>query len=225
MNTSHFAVASAIRRAVAALDFGPATLLQVGACEGQRNDPVWPLIGPHKKWKFIRVEPRLDIYDRLSRRHINDLHVATYQAAVIPDEQAEGPVVLYEFEHGDGGRGWEGVCSFDRDILQRHVDVSEAETGLPCPNKIVETTVRGVHFEHLLRWAKCEKPDIVVTDMEAYDYLVVEPSIAMRVPIISFEHTNMDDAKNEALTTALKDAGYECVHEGPKDAVWSLTKE
>lgn len=217
-------IAKAIKDALYAFNCGPGTkVLQVGACCGIGGDPVYPLVGPHRRWVFFRVEPRISMFDKLARLHNEDDHVLVHQACVIPDDQPEGIVQMWEYQQVEGLPPWtKGVASLDKSKPERN-NAWRMERKADAPKTdIVAVDVIGQHFDTMMREMQCNSPDAVVTDMEGYDHLVILPSIKLKPKVLCYEHKVHGDEIDQQLTTAISQAGYEQFFRGPEDVVWKL---
>lgn len=223
---THLEFSQELKKAIYSFNIGPGTkVLQVGACCGVGGDPLYPLIGPHKRWVFWRVEPRIDMFDKLARLHNNDDHVLVHQAAVIPDDQEEGVITMWEYQQVDGLPPWtEGVASLTEEVPRRNNRWREQSKPDQVKTEIVPVEVLGQHFDSMCKEIRCFEPDVVITDMEAHDRLVILPSIklAHKPKVVAYEHKVHGDEINRELETALSQAGYELHFRGPEDVCWKL---
>lgn len=176
---------------------GPWTLLQVGAYDGETNDPVVHLL--RGGWRGVLVEPQPDAAARLRRLHAERPHVQVFEVAL---DARDGTRPLWSIA-GDGPDWLPQLASFSREHLTKHLPYSPAAS-IRC------STVETWTFDTLLARAGDPHVDLLQLDAEGWDWELLQRfDVPRRRPaIVNFEHQHLSRADRAAAVGLLVDHGY-----------------
>lgn len=176
--------------------------VQVGAFDGQANDPMHDLVR-RLGWRGILVEPQPDAFERL-REAYADVDGLVFLNAAVAEER--GSRTLWHIggsEHDDPW--WKGqVSSFDRDHLFKHI---RGDARLAA--RVVGMPVQTVTIEDVL--ARAPRPvDVIQVDTEGYDAAIIAmlPLDRHRPALIRFEHKHLAPHEHAEAVGRLVANGY-----------------
>jgi FkbM family methyltransferase len=175
---------------------------QVGAFDGVRNDPLFPLIDKHGLQGIV-LEPQKRIFEQLKSNY-SRFSGFTFVNAAIAD--ADGTRDLYVIQEGAEGPDWlHEISSFRKDVLLRHAG-SVANLG----SLITTERVRTLTFASLFRECGIDHVDFLQIDTEGYDAEVLRlfDFSRWKVPLVQFEHKHLSKEDFERSLQLLIDNGY-----------------
>ncbi len=193
------------------LDFAAATVsatrrevgfVQVGAFDGQANDPMHDLVR-RLGWRGILVEPQPDAFERL-REAYADVEGLVFLNAAVAEER--GSRTLWHIGGSEpDDPWWKGqVSSFDREHLFKHI---RGNTRLAA--RVAAMPVMTVTIEDVLARAP-RAVDVVQLDTEGYDARIIAmlPLDHHRPALIRFEHRHLAPLEHAQAVSRLVANGY-----------------
>jgi FkbM family methyltransferase len=136
---------------------GGYTVLQIGANDGDRHDPLKDIIARDRPRCWL-VEPIPDYFMALSRKYAGRDDVTCVNVCI---SREDGEVEMYLVDPSKQAEEWQhGIASLDPNHFKR----SGSEESLMISRK-----VRSVSFETLVAENKIPQVDVLVTDCEGYD--------------------------------------------------------
>lgn len=183
----------------------PLTLLQVGAYDGDQNDPAGVVLR-RDGWSGVLVEPQPQPFAITEARYADRPDVQTVCVAI---SDRDGTRDLFTVRQVEGMPEWAGqVASFDRSHVE-HQKTSVPE-GVDFLGNIEATPVRTWTFETLLQRSGVDHVDFLQIDAEGYDLELLRLfDVPKRLPsIINYEHAHLSRNDREAAASLLIAAGY-----------------
>jgi len=176
-------------------------IVQVGACDGCTNDPVFDHVAKGSA-RAILIEPNPFAFERLQKNYGNHKNVTLVQAAI---GEQDGEAQLYRIKNS-GRKAAEGdlslqLASFYREHLERH--------GIK-PEEIERITVQCRSLSSLVDELALTTIDLLQIDAEGFDATVVRMALSMpvRPNCINFEHRHLKPADRRPLFDLLKASDY-----------------
>ena len=184
----------------------PLTLLQIGANDGVRQDPVRPVLA-HPNVQGVLVEPIPSVHEKLRTNYAGFPNVRTANSAI---GGADGTLTLYALDR----RSFDDaslVASFDRRHVERFRriwDMREDELvshDVPC---LTVQTILGHHG-----W---KRVDIAVADTEGMDHLICNQLLDLDEPpeIIHFEYALSPEFEIRRILERLEQMNYAVARTG-----------
>jgi len=176
------------------------TILQVGACDGVNNDPIYH----HVVKGFTRailVEPNPFAFARLQKTYAGLPKVTLIQTAI---GEHDGEAHLYRVKNSNQmdseGLSFQ-VASFYPEHLERHGHK---------PHDIERISVPCRSLQSLVAELGLPKIDLLQVDAEGFDAAVVRMALKMpvRPDCINFEHVHLRAVDRKPLFDLLKTNGY-----------------
>ena len=178
----------------------PITILQVGACDGVKNDLVRRQVC-RGTGQAVLVEPNPLAFSRLQQNYLDVPNVRLVQAAVGNDD-GEAPFFRMKMGDRSGPEDWKlQISSFYREHLHHH-GVADKD--------IEEIRVSCRSLSSLVTELQLGRIDVLQIDVEGFDAAVVRMALAMPVPpqCINFEHRHLSAADRHPLFDLLRSHGY-----------------
>ena len=189
-------------------------LLQVGANDGAREDPVAQLIQLGIV-EAILVEPLPGMCEKLRDLHKDNPAVTVVQCAIGP---ASGEMPFYYMEDTLGS-DLSVYSSLDRDYIERQkrneIIIGERES-LVRQIEIRSASVAVRTVAELVTENGWTGLDVLVVDAEGFDDKIVGSVLQGGPPVgcIFFEYSTLPFAEFSAITTQLKATGYKLAQSG-----------
>ena len=181
-------------------------VLQVGANDGVRSDPLFELI-VRDGWRGVLAEPIPALFERLCETHRGRPGLVPKNVAVAPEP---GTRTLYYVDDpaGDLPDWTNGTGSFLRDSLVAH---EAAAPGLTA--KIAEIEVPCLTPAQLCEEQGWDRVDFVHVDTEGFDYQILRAIDFDRFPpdLLLFEWVHLSGDDRRAARELLGRHGYETV--------------
>ena len=176
----------------------PQTIVQIGANDGTRFDPISALIRHRRRWRVLLVEPIPSVFERLVQ-NFGRSHRFMFECSAVGVTCGSSSFYYLAEEARQSARVWHEwfdlVGSFDRSHVVRSLGSEAAR----LDKFIVEIKVPVVTLEALLDKWKIESVDALVVDAEGHDWKIVRQAleIGLRPEIILFEHNNLSDTERQ----------------------------
>jgi FkbM family methyltransferase len=166
------------------------TLVQVGANDGKRGDPVEPFIEAYG-WAGLLVEPLPEPFALLGERYAGNDRVALANVAV---GEADGELTLYL---KPGSRSTTASALPDRNVLSRESDLEPV-------------TVECLTFGTLFERYGTTRVDVLQIDTEGFDYRILRSfDFESHHPlIVNFEYYCLPVGERLAACDLLRANGY-----------------
>ena len=167
--------------------------VQIGAFDGQVNDPLYELVRGHR-WRGVLVEPQPGAFERLKRNYHGQVGLQFFNVAI---GAQDGEITLYTRAGGDVE-----VASTQRQLLVKpgHRRGSVVSRRVPC------WTV-GTLLE---RAGGRTDVDLLQIDAEGCDYQIIRALDFAKVKptVIRFEHAILSSRDRNACLALLAEQGY-----------------
>jgi FkbM family methyltransferase len=194
-----------LRLGAALLPAGPITAVQIGANDGQAGDPLRDLIFSQPITTLL-VEPVPSAFAALKENYSGIPGILFENAAIASHD---GQMRLYV---PDGAEGFSSrQASMSREHLVRH--------GVPA-SKIREIHVPCLTLSTLMTRHSLDRIDILVTDVEGYDYEIVAACFREGISphLLYFEHAHLNRDHRRRAREVLGCNDYKFI-EGPSDTL------
>jgi FkbM family methyltransferase len=176
-------------------------IVQVGACDGITNDPIFHHIA-NGLARAILVEPNPLAFDRLQKNY-RDLHNVTLVPSAIGAQ--DGEAQLYRIKKtGKADSEVDSslqLASFFREHLERHAVKPELIERITVPCRSLSSLVDEFALNTI---------DLLQIDAEGFDAAVVRMALTMpvRPNCINFEHKHLKPADRRSLFDLLESNDY-----------------
>jgi FkbM family methyltransferase len=186
--------------------------IEIGAGDGVKGDHLRPYV-VSRGWRGIMVEPVPRVFERLRRNYAGNDRVTVENMAIA---DRDGKIPFYHF-HEVGEQelallpdNYELLGTFSRELLLRHEHIPDHE------RRIVATDVPCMSFESLCRKHRVDDLDVVVIDVEGYDYEIIKQINfdAYRPRVVVYEDIHLSDEDRAECRRTLELLGYEGLEEG-----------
>lgn len=137
------------------------TILQVGANDGYRHDPLYSIITESKCRAFL-IEPIDYLYNALKSLHHHNDRVCCINAAVSDKSET---TVMYIVDPQKASDWQHGIASLDSDFHK----ISNTDSSTIIPKNVSTFT-----FQDLLQTFDIREVDILATDCEGYDLQILK---------------------------------------------------
>lgn len=177
------------------------TIVQVGACDGVTNDPIWhALTRPSNR--AILIEPNPLAFARLKAAYVDNPNITCIQAAI---GQQDGEAYLYRVKlSGSSDASADQslqISSFYKEHLEKHGRKGDDIERITVPCRTLPS---------LLSEFGVKKVDLLQIDAEGFDAAVVR--MAMEMPAkpncINFEHIHLKGPDRKPLFKLLDNNNY-----------------
>jgi FkbM family methyltransferase len=165
--------------------------VQIGANDGQTDDPLHPLIVRHKL-RGLLIEPQPAAFQRLIQNYAHQPQLVFENVAIA---EQPGTAQMYTAEGNDC------LASFDEAHVRKNV---------PLGTKVLTLEVPAMPLDQLIKKYKIEQIGLLQIDAEGFDYQILKMvNFQVRKPkIIHFEHLNMLPNDYVASIRLLSEQGY-----------------
>lgn len=183
-------------------------LVQIGANDGVRADPVRHLILRHGLSGLL-VEPLPDLFARLQENYAGHQNLKFEQCAV---GDYDGQIPLYRVRPDPALPDWlQGLGSLNRNHLTSvKFDFQDFD------KYVEEVTVPILTISSLLRKHGMSDVGLLQIDTEGFDCRIVQSAIrfGLRPAIINYEHNHVHAIEQAACKRLLSEHGYDFVDVG-----------
>lgn len=183
--------------------------IQIGANDGERCDPLLPLI-QRFSWTGTLVEPRHVFMKTLKQRYSENTGIRLVQGA-IAQERSSRNIYFINPEISDLPDWTLGLATLNRE----RIETACRELNLP-DNAICEETVRCLTWEDLEPETALDATDLLVIDVEGFDIdlLNLWNWEKRRPRVVHFEHGCSHPEAYVSFLHKIRPYGYEMVTEG-----------
>jgi FkbM family methyltransferase len=193
---------------------GKGSILQVGANDGVRADPVSGLI---RKYDLdaVLIEPLPDMFEDLQKNYLGCANVRFENVAI---STKDGTAALFRIKRDcNSVPDWaHGIASFDKNHLLRLAnapDVADRKSFGEAiePVSVPVTTVSTIVERH----PELQRMLALQIDTEGHDFVVIQSAMAAgcRPTLIHYEDRSLSLADQRACRAMLMDLGYGFVSE------------
>lgn len=182
-------------------------LVQIGANDGELDDPVCSLIKRHRL-AGVLVEPMPECFARLRENYADQPQIALENCAIA---QEDGHRELFRIRRGAYPHLPKAECmaSFDRKVfshcgkllpgVERHIEV------IQVPTMTVASLAAKHGIDHL---------DLVQVDTEGFDFEIIKLLLEAKLlpNIIHYEHFHLSAQDQRACRQRLMEHGYTFSH-------------
>lgn len=190
------------------------TAVQIGANDGFQNDPIHKFI-KRDKWRAILLEPQPYLFKQfLEPLHIKSPSVTPVHAAF---SYADGTLSLFKVACNE--RWATGLSSFDRSIIERHIESGHIEQKARKYGSTLPTDqsdwITSVEVPTLSPATLCRRYNILQVDLLQIDVEGLDDSILYLwdleqrpVQALIFEHIHLSPERLTAVHIYLERLGY-----------------
>jgi FkbM family methyltransferase len=191
-----------------------AFFIEIGANDGERDDPLRPLIRS-RNWHGIMVEPVPYVFERLKANYADMASRIAFENLAIADRDGVQP--FFHLRKASSEEiaelpGWyDCIGSFSRDTVLGHRSL------IPdLEERLVRTDVDCATFESLCRRHTVSTFDLLLLDTEGYDAEILSlVDFAAHSPrLVVFEHYHLTAELRRDCRGLLEENGYELMEEG-----------
>jgi FkbM family methyltransferase len=184
----------------------PLHIVQIGANDGLRADPVRPIVESHNV-RAVLLEPLPKLFAQLNTNYAEFPSVTPVFAAL---DSCSGQREMFYVSPTDGMPDWaEGLGSFDRRVIESH------RTAIPgIENRIQSCQVNTMTPQDILAAYNLPRVDWLQIDTEGFDLRVIELFFVANIfpELLSFEHFHLTMDDQLAANRLLKQHDYSFVH-------------
>lgn len=196
-------------------DGPPIKFIQIGAADGQENDPVHRFVKEHG-WRGVLVEPLPKNFARLQKTYAGVDCVHLVNAAIAPKP---GTLKLYYLDRPDL-KGSAQLTSFSREHIIKHKHIEFAES------EIREIDVPCISVAELVKTHSFEDFDFLQIDTEGMDCKLINTLDfnLLKPKVINFEFIHSPEHEVNATILKLRQAGYQFMVPNTYDLLAFLPK-
>jgi FkbM family methyltransferase len=172
--------------------WGKLTIVQIGANDGTRFDPIHALLRNRYRWAALFVEPIPSVHKKLIQNYGN-AHRFMFECAAVSDSAGNFNFYYLAPEARGAALQWHEYFDLVGSLDRSHVVKALADEAVRLEKFIIETQVPVITLQMLLEKWRIQRVDILVVDAEGYDWKIVSQAIKMglRPEVILFEHSNL----------------------------------
>lgn len=188
-------------------------VVQIGANDGEREDPISRLLRNRRRWRGLLVEPLPGDFKQLVKNYGSSRRFMFEQSAV---GTANGRLAFYHLdERARNSSHWRNY--FDRigsleksDLIHNLGNCVEAM--IPY---IVVTEVNVLTMGALLKKWAIDRIDALIVDAEGFDWEIIRQTLELGIKpeVIVFEYTHLDGEEQAAALKALAEYSIEQIEE------------
>lgn len=187
-----------------------ASFIQIGSNDGVRLDPLHEQILAWQ-WAGVLVEPIPYVFERLRRNYAGVDRVLLENVAIADHDGYETLYYLPESRDTELPAWYDSLGSFRKDVILRHraeipdIDERLAALQVPC-----------LTFESLCQRAGLDQVDLIHTDVEGYDYELLQliDLSRFRPRLLVYEHYHLEPDTYRASVSYVTSHGYEVIAAG-----------
>lgn len=180
--------------------WGKLTVVQIGANDGTRFDPICALLKNRFRWRALFVEPIPSVFEKLVGNYGNRKRFM-FECAAVSDTPGVFNFYYLSQEASKATQNWQEYFDLVGSLDREHVVRALGEEAGRLEKYIVETQVPVITLQMLLDKWKVHQVDILVVDAEGFDWKIVSQAInlGLRPEVILFEHSNLKLSEREEV--------------------------
>ncbi|MDH5694877.1 MAG: FkbM family methyltransferase [Gammaproteobacteria bacterium] len=169
------------------------TIVQIGANDGTRFDPIHVLLKNRHRWAALFVEPIPMVYEKLVENYGRSSRFK-FECSAVSDVAGSFSFYHLSPEARSVARQWHEYFDLVGSLDRAHVVKALADEAENLDKYILETKVPVITLKMLLDKWGVDQIDVLVVDAEGYDWKIVTQAIEMglRPEVILFEHSNLN---------------------------------
>lgn len=184
-----------------------ATVLQIGANDGIRNDPIREFIVKYRNVKALLIEPVPSIFEELVQnyKYLCKTRDLSFLNAAIGAQ--DGEILLWKLKKEANRRYYDfvqGMVSFQQEHFLKYVPAERLEKDLES------ITVPQFSIKSMI--AKCNNimPNLVVIDVEGYERYIIEnyPFQISKPKSFIYESVHLSKQDQQAIERRLIENNY-----------------
>lgn len=182
----------------------PVNVLQIGANDGKQSDPVHRFITDFG-WRGVLVEPVSRNFKALAATYATQVSAETVSLVRAAITQEIGQATMYVPKLGDDAL--KGKESLHPRVIQKHDWMVRGG----WRDHMAEESVPTLTLSALLRAFPGFKPDVVVTDTEGHDAVIIDQFDLLsptRPLVVMHEHAHLNPSDRSRIREKLIGAGY-----------------
>lgn len=193
---------------------GKIYFLQIGANDGQWNDPIYKFIR-RDGWGGVLIEPQKDVFDKLKYNYRNFRNLVFENVAI---DKKEGEKKFYRI--GFTNARWAtGLSSFNKEDIERMIEAGYIERmakndGTTTPSDkgkwINEESIKTKTLKNIIDKNNITNVNLIMIDTEGYDYEIVKtiPFERIKPEVIVYEHSHLCKEDRKEAEEYLRQMGY-----------------
>jgi FkbM family methyltransferase len=177
--------------------------LEIGANDGVSGDLLHHFIKKYR-WHGVALEPVQDIFEKLRSTYRDDENVTPLCAALA---DRDGEMKFFRVRPGPAvPKFCNELGSFSREVILSHKQLFPA-----IEEHLIESEVKTVRFDTLVKMFGIDKCDVILIDTEGYDYEVLKQIdfLHFRPSVVIYEHIHLDRESKSASKELLENLGYD----------------
>ena len=188
-------------------------VLQVGACDGKRFDPLFRFISTHKGVSGVFVEPIVEYFDLLVKNY-QHIPGARFFNVAISDHNGISNIRLVDPEAilNKTVPEWAvGISTLERNRNAIDGILISEDNFLKIQEKTIERSVSVVEVNKFVRESHCEDYDVYLSDCEGHDYTILSAMDLDKFhpEVIFAESMLMSNKELSEIQSKLQYYGYE----------------
>ncbi|WP_266063786.1 FkbM family methyltransferase [Brucella intermedia] len=188
-------------------------VLQVGACDGRRFDPLFGFLSSHKGVSGVFVEPIIEYFDLLVENY-QHIPGARFFNVAISDYNGVSTIRLVDPDAilNKTVPEWAvGISTLERNRNAIDGVLISEENFQKIQEKTIERSVPVVEVNKFVRESHCEDYNVYLSDCEGHDYTILSAMDLDKFhpEIIFAESMLMSDEELYNIRSKLTSCGYE----------------
>ncbi len=197
--------------------------VQIGANDGETNDPVFPYI-TKCNLSGIVVEPQPDVFKLLQATYKNYNNVKCVNIA-IAKETGTKPFYLAKesFKTEENFKRVTGIASLNKEVIKRTLK-KKIPKYADVNDYIQEVLLNTCSLNDLIKKYKVEKIDMIQLDCEGYDYEIVKmfDFDQFSPSLINFESSHLSYGDRKECEHLLETQGYKWFRHGGDTCAYKI---
>lgn len=182
--------------------------VQIGANDGQLNDPIYPFI-LSGKWKGVLVEPFPPLFDKLKKTYSGQTGLI-FENVGISDQ--DGQLAYYYLPEDCNEPDWlQQIGTFDRKAIE--LNLEELPQFLP---KIQSLPISTISLKKLFERNGIRELDVLIVDAEGFEWKILSQleKTDVRPGYILFEWGCLEEDEYKSLLALLGKLKYKIYQSG-----------
>lgn len=184
------------------------SFVQIGANDGQLNDPIYPFI-KSGKWKGVLVEPFPPLFEKLKKTYAGQTGLV-FENVGISDQ--DGQLLYYYLPPECNEPDWlQQIGTFDRKAIE--LNLAELPRFLPMIESLPISTIT---LKRLFERNGIREIDVLIVDAEGFEWRILRQleHTEVRPGYILFEWGCLSEEEYRKLVTFLESLKYKIYQSG-----------